>query len=179
MQKHNQLCLARPRFPALSASCMSFAIWLAHLKISLCRDSPTRFIWSINLERVNKIYLVWPKSLEHSKTNSEHKQQNCYCYNNKGENGLRIIKTWKITKETIKSLKLHSFICYGCLEVRSFHIQVCDRFLANDEKLPFAKTPSVDFGVIAAATDLKAREVSDEKKKHAIECCMNREVWIL
>lgn len=44
------------------------------------------------------------------------------------------------------------------------------------QKLPFAKTLSVDFGVIAAATDLKAREVSDQKKKHAIECCMKREV---
>ena len=58
-------------------------------------------------------------------------------------------------------------------------MQVCERFLANDEKLPFAKTLSVDFGVIAAATDLKARQVSDQKKKHAIECCMKRKVWIL
>lgn len=55
-------------------------------------------------------------------------------------------------------------------------MQVCERLLANDEKLPFAKTLSVDFGVIAAATDLKAREVSDQKKKHAIECCMKRKV---
>jgi len=54
-------------------------------------------------------------------------------------------------------------------------LQICERFLANDERMPFAKTLSVDFGVIAAATDLKAREVSDQKKKHAIECCMKRE----
>lgn len=55
-------------------------------------------------------------------------------------------------------------------------MQVCERLLANDEKLPFAKTLSVDIGVIAAATDLKARQVSDQKKKHAIECCMKRKV---
>ena len=55
-------------------------------------------------------------------------------------------------------------------------MQICERFLANDEKLPFVKTLSVDFGVIAAATDLKARQVNDQRKKHAIECCMKRKV---